>query len=184
MSEPLSKRKPISKRVRFEVFKRDGFVCQYCGAHPPDVLLELDHIVPVAENGTSDESNLVTSCFDCNRGKGATSLLTVPQSLSEKATEIEERESQLAGYRAVMQIRLDRIEDDMWAVADTLIPNSSQNGMRRDWLRSIKMFNERLPLHEVVDGAEIAIARKPYSENQRFRYFCGVCWKKIRDGNA
>jgi len=31
----MSDRTPISKRVRFEVFKRDGFQCQYCGASPP-----------------------------------------------------------------------------------------------------------------------------------------------------
>jgi 5-methylcytosine-specific restriction endonuclease McrA len=40
-------RKPLSKKLRFEVFKRDGFSCQYCGAHPPDVLLEIDHVIPV-----------------------------------------------------------------------------------------------------------------------------------------
>ena len=27
----------LSKKARFEIFKRDGFVCQYCGAHPPKV---------------------------------------------------------------------------------------------------------------------------------------------------
>lgn len=31
------KRKAISKRVRFEVFKRDSFKCQYCGKCAPDV---------------------------------------------------------------------------------------------------------------------------------------------------
>ncbi len=33
------KKAGISKRLRFEVFKRDGFVCQYCGNHPPAVVL-------------------------------------------------------------------------------------------------------------------------------------------------
>ena len=46
-----NKRKSITKSVRFEVFKRDGFKCQYCGASAPDVILEVDHIVPVAEGG-------------------------------------------------------------------------------------------------------------------------------------
>lgn len=33
------RRKPISKKIRFEVFKRDGFTCQYCGRMAPDVVL-------------------------------------------------------------------------------------------------------------------------------------------------
>ena len=65
-----AKRKPISKRIRFEVFKRDKFTCQYCGRMAPDVILEVDHIKPVAKGGNNDLLNLVTSCRDCNRGKG------------------------------------------------------------------------------------------------------------------
>lgn len=64
-------RQPISKRTRFEIFKRDNFTCQYCGTRPPDVVLELDHIHPVSLGGDSDEMNLITSCDVCNRGKGA-----------------------------------------------------------------------------------------------------------------
>lgn len=173
-------RKPISKKVRFEVFKRDGFTCQYCGAHPPDVILEVDHIIPVVGGGADTEENLVTSCFSCNRGKAANPLSVTPKSLAIKASEVQEAEDQLAGYRSVMQARADRIEDDAWRVADTLIPNSSKDGISRQWFQSIKIFNERLPLHEVIESADIARARKPYSEHQRFKYFCGVCWSKIK----
>ena len=66
----MAERKPISKKTRFEVFKRDRFTCQYCGRMSPDVILEIDHIKPVAEGGTNKMINLVTSCRDCNRGKG------------------------------------------------------------------------------------------------------------------
>lgn len=68
------KRKAVSKRVRFEVFKRDNFACQYCGAQSPDVILHVDHINPVAGGGDSDIMNLVTSCEPCNLGKGAKPL--------------------------------------------------------------------------------------------------------------
>lgn len=64
-------RKPMSKRLRFEIFKRDAFTCQYCGRRPPDVVLEVDHIHPVAAGGDNDEMNLISSCDDCNRGKAA-----------------------------------------------------------------------------------------------------------------
>jgi len=64
-----SKRKPISKKIRFEVFKRDKFQCQYCGRSAPDIVLNIDHIKPVAKDGDNDICNLITSCFDCNSGK-------------------------------------------------------------------------------------------------------------------
>lgn len=59
----------LSKKTRFEIFKRDGFTCQYCGQQPPAVKLEVDHIDPKANGGSDIEINLITSCFDCNRGK-------------------------------------------------------------------------------------------------------------------
>lgn len=62
-------RKPISKTLRFEVFKRDSFKCQYCGAEAPNVLLHIDHINPVADGGTNELTNLITSCMPCNLGK-------------------------------------------------------------------------------------------------------------------
>jgi len=62
-------RKNLSKKLRFEVYKRDNFTCQYCGRKAPDVILNIDHIVPVSKGGTNEILNLITSCFDCNNGK-------------------------------------------------------------------------------------------------------------------
>lgn len=70
----MAERKSISKKLRFEVFKRDSFTCQYCGRMAPDVVLEVDHINAVANGGENDIMNLITSCFDCNRGKGKKKL--------------------------------------------------------------------------------------------------------------
>ena len=69
-----AKRKALPKKLRFEVFKRDSFTCQYCGRMAPDVILEVDHILPVAEGGTNNIMNLITSCHDCNSGKGKRKL--------------------------------------------------------------------------------------------------------------
>ena len=60
----------LPQKLRFEVFKRDKHTCQYCGRSPPAVILEVDHIIPISSGGTDELSNLITSCFDCNRGKG------------------------------------------------------------------------------------------------------------------
>jgi len=59
----------ITKKIRFEVFKRDGFKCAYCGKSPPQITLEVDHIDPRSKGGKDDINNLLTACFDCNRGK-------------------------------------------------------------------------------------------------------------------
>jgi hypothetical protein len=65
----MSKRKALSKKIRFEVFKRDSFKCQYCGHASPDVILHVDHIHPVSQGGDDDILNLITSCDSCNSGK-------------------------------------------------------------------------------------------------------------------
>ena len=70
----MATRKPISKKVRFEVFKRDSFTCQYCGKKAPDAILHVDHIKPVSKGGGNTLLNYVTSCVECNQGKGATEL--------------------------------------------------------------------------------------------------------------
>lgn len=54
MSKDMGKRKPLSKKVRFEIFKRDSFKCQYCGGASPEVVLHVDHINPVSKGGDND----------------------------------------------------------------------------------------------------------------------------------
>lgn len=68
------KRLPISKALRFAIFARDRFTCQYCGERAPDVILHVDHIYPVAAGGTNEADNLITACEACNLGKGAAIL--------------------------------------------------------------------------------------------------------------
>lgn len=63
-------RKPLSKKIRFRVFQRDNFTCQYCGRSAPEVELHVDHIRSVANGGDNDMENLITACKDCNLGKG------------------------------------------------------------------------------------------------------------------
>lgn len=61
----------VSKRVRFEVLRRDTYTCRYCRSK--DNELTVDHVTPVALGGTDDPSNLVACCKDCNAGKSSTS---------------------------------------------------------------------------------------------------------------
>lgn len=180
-SEPAvkPKRRGISKKTRFEVFKRDGFRCQYCGAHPPEVILHVDHITAVAIGGENDQDNLVTSCEPCNLGKGARPLSVSPQSLSDKAKMIAEREEQLLGYQAIAEARRNRIEDEVWRVLALLNGGRRVDSAPRDEYASVQRFIEALGLHEVLEAADIAMGAS-HSYKGPFRYFCGVCWNKIR----
>lgn len=63
------KRQAISPRLRFDVLMRDGFTCRYCGQRPPEVVLEVDHIVPVSAGGATELNNLQAACRTCNSGK-------------------------------------------------------------------------------------------------------------------
>ena len=171
----------ISKRVRFEVFKRDAFTCQYCGATPPKVILHLDHIHPVSLGGANDGDNLVTSCQACNLGKSDVPLSSVPKTLEDRAVEVAEREEQIRGYNEVLRARAERIEDECWQVARILERDPELRSYGRADLLSIKRFIERLPLQDVLDAAEVTNANWPQSGGRHFRYFCGVCWNKIRE---
>lgn len=176
-------RKQISKKLRFEVFKRDGFVCQYCGATPPGAVLHVDHITPVAMGGKNDQDNLITSCESCNIGKSATPLSRIPESLSTKAERVAEQEAQIKGFNAVLQERAARIEREAWEVASVLENTQELESYNRADLTSIKRFLERLPFQDVIDSAETACAKRIYGRKQTFLYFCGVCWSRIRESH-
>jgi hypothetical protein len=91
------KRKGISPKVRFEVFKRDSFKCQYCGRCAPEIVLELEHIEPYSKGGTDEVLNLITSCWECNNGKGDRRLSddAVIKKQRDQLEELQERREQL-----------------------------------------------------------------------------------------
>jgi hypothetical protein len=61
------RRKPLSLRKRFFVFKRDRYKCRICKRS--GIELQVDHRVPVAQGGSDALDNLQTLCIECNRGK-------------------------------------------------------------------------------------------------------------------
>jgi len=54
---------------RRNIFKRDKFLCQYCGANPGAEELTIDHVIPRAQGGVSSWTNCVLACVDCNKRK-------------------------------------------------------------------------------------------------------------------
>lgn len=180
MSAPASiARVNPSKRMRFEVFKRDGFTCQYCGATAQDAKLVCDHIDPVANGGLTELDNLITACEPCNQGKSDKLLSDVPRSMAERAAEVEEREEQISGYQAILKAKRQRIESDAQEILDQFCAAFRRDGIPKKDFASIKRFIELLGLHECVEAADLATARMR-SYSRAFRYFCGVCWNKLR----
>ncbi|MBL8681429.1 MAG: HNH endonuclease [Myxococcales bacterium] len=57
------------KFCRGNVYRRDEFTCQYCGARPGASRLTFDHVLPRSRGGLTEWTNIVTACTDCNREK-------------------------------------------------------------------------------------------------------------------
>ena len=133
----------ISQRLRFEVFKRDKFTCQYCGQQAPDVILNCDHIKPVAGGGETDLLNLITSCRACNGGKGAISLTDASALNKQRTTlaDLDERRQQIEmmlawrdGLRDIERSTVDQICDRI-AERTQIRPNRNGEAHIAKWLR-------------------------------------------------
>ncbi len=61
----------ISLKFRWDVMKNGNYMCAECGSRPPEVSLEIDHIVPLAQGGIDGVTNLQVLCSRCNQGKKA-----------------------------------------------------------------------------------------------------------------
>lgn len=147
-------RQAINPKVRFEVFKRDQHQCRYCGHGPPDVKLEVDHVIPVAEGGRNDIDNLVTACAACNRGKGATSLEVVQPATDD-----------------VVQHWVAHLSRAFDYPADPV---------------SVSTFLARLPKKRIERARFLARYHRnsPRSGEGAWRYFCGICWRFIKEQKA
>ena len=171
-------RKSLSKKVRFEVFKRDAFTCSYCGKSPPEATLEVDHIVPVSGGGSSEIDNLVTACFACNRGKSDRPLELAPCSIVKKAEIIREREEQLIEYQKVLSERQARLDEEALRIM-SVYSDLAMYEAPPDARRSVVRFIDELGFFVVKDAMEYACLRNN-GGYASWKYFCGICWNKIR----
>lgn len=179
------KRKPISKKLRFEVFKRDGFTCQYCGRMAPDVILEVDHINPVANGGDNDIMNLVTSCRDCNRGKGKRALSSRDEIKAQQAQlkELSEKREQLQmmiewrkELEKLTDMQVDVVEDEFCSVTGKTFTEVGRS--------KISKLIEKYGLNEVFDSAKIYVESYYDSVSDKFtkpfETIGGICRNRER----
>lgn len=65
-------RNALTKQMRESILARDNWTCQKCGNsvyNEPNLLLEIDHIIPISMGGKTEPNNLQTLCWRCNREK-------------------------------------------------------------------------------------------------------------------
>jgi len=173
-------RKPLTKKVRFDVFKRDGFCCAYCGSKPPTVVLEVDHITPVSAGGSNCLDNLITSCFDCNRGKGANELSVAPDSIQRRAELLAEKTEQIKAYDRLIKSNKRREEKKIDEIEE--IFRQSFGGYFSDSFRaSVRSFVRSMPFEDVESAMFRACSKRKDSGSDALKYFCGICWNIIKE---
>lgn len=181
----------VSKKVRFEVFKRDKFTCQYCGRPAPDVVLELDHIDPSSKGGPDDIMNLATSCFDCNRGKSNRTLDddSVIKVQKQQLDELQKRREQL---EMMLEWQRELVDIDGQAVAELaefwgdLVDGYTLN---ETGLKNLRKWVRRFGLNEVIEAIkdstcqylEYAIGEERHTQesvDKSFDYIPRICKQK------
>ena len=145
-------------RMRFEIFKRDKFTCQYCGRTPPAVLLELDHIVPRSQGGSDEEPNLITSCSDCNRGKANVPLgfVKTPIALEEQAGLLKERQAQMQEYAKLCQ----KIADEKQKAVEQIgayLSHHCKIELTEAGERSFRQALDYHPLPKIIEAIDRAL---------------------------
>lgn len=64
----------MTSKLRENIKVRDDYTCKICNLSThieKNLLLEIDHIIPLAKGGITSETNLQTLCWRCNRSKAA-----------------------------------------------------------------------------------------------------------------
>jgi hypothetical protein len=152
-------RKSTGKRLRFSVFQRDQFTCQYCGAQPPDVVLVCDHIEPASKGGATTLDNLITSCVACNQGKADRSLADRPVRPDADLMYLETQQ-EIAELRQYQRAAAERDE-----VIDEIIERLQEVWLgyaETDWVPTSAVLRGMLDRYEpeTIEAAVVDVAVK------------------------
>lgn len=175
---------PVSKRTRFEVLRRDGHRCRYCGAGAGDSGLTVDHVLPVALGGGDGPDNLVAACRDCNSGKTSTSPDSplVAQVSDDAIRWAAARKAASEAMAAEVQHRTAYRDGflDAWNEWGSFVYKS----LPSDWPISVTRWQEQgLPLVALVEAVDIAMGAKVPRERV-FVYMCGVVKRRLSELDA
>lgn len=173
----------VSKALRFQVLRRDGHRCHYCGGAPPDVTLVVDHILPVALGGTDTADNLVTACSECNAGKGAMppdagTVAQVDNRNVEWAAAMEQAKAQVGEQReARLRVCAAFIKEwDSWPFAF----GGNPFPLPDNFADAVETWVERgLTDSDFEELIAVTMGKNGIPAGDRFRYFAGCCWRRI-----
>lgn len=179
----------VSKRLRFEVLRRDDHTCQYCGETAPGVTLHVDHVIPVSLGGSNNPGNLVAACKDCNAGKtsvpaGAPLVQKVNAHAAAYALALTDKMTRIRGRLEKENECIEQFEDlwKGWQVASTgkSIPRPDDY---KDALR--KWCHMGVPLDLIEYAIEVAMSKRGLtSDHGEFRYMAGVVWRTLDNEEA
>ena len=153
-----TKRKPLSKSIRFRIFARDNFTCRYCGRQSDTIALAVDHIFPVCQGGTNEEENLITACVDCNGGKAGK---TIPQIIPTEADRLrlaQERNEQVSAAQAAQEARRAR-ENLMQEVVNFWCACTNRSDVDSKTITTVLTYVDRFGVETVFPWIEKAAAR-------------------------
>lgn len=172
----------VSKRLRYEILRRDNHACRYCGQAAPDVALTIDHVVPIALGGSDDPTNLAAACADCNGGKSAT---TPDSPLVDDVGQDALRWSKAMQRAANIQWNHEEYLRDSEVVFDGYwhawtYADGEHVPLPNDWNRTIRLFvSYGLDVEALDTAIRTAMQAPKVSPDQVWRYFCGVCWRML-----
>lgn len=180
----------VSKRVRYEVMRRDNYACRYCGATAESgATLVIDHVVPESLGGASEPGNLATACRDCNSGKAASTpdepvVDDVRQAALRYAAAVRRAAADLEAAQAPMRDYVGAFDDEWRSFTHGLGPRDAIP-RPADWPRSIEgFFLAGLPIEALIDALHRSMSTTRVSHNAVFRYMCGICWSRVREIQA
>jgi hypothetical protein len=177
----------ISRRLRYEVLRRDSYTCRYCGAKAPDVEITVDHVIPVALGGTDEPSNLVAACGACNGGKTSSSPdAPLVAEVADRALEWAQamRQAQAKMLADVKLREADREQFREWWDGWRRVNGDSQTQIPKDpawWVTVDQLIVAGLPLPVLKGCIDLAMTQRKVKDENRFRYMCGVAWNKVKE---
>jgi len=157
----MAVREAISKAIRFEVFKRDKFTCQYCGSKAPDVVLNVDHIDPVANGGTNEIINLITSCFECNNGKRDI-LLNDDSKIVKQRKQLELLQERREQIELMLEWKksLSAFDNDVQGmICDYINSKIAPLTLNENGKRSIGSWLKKFNVDKILDGIDTAATK-------------------------
>lgn len=180
--------KTITKKTRFEIFKRDNFICQYCGKSVKDgVVLNVDHIIPKAKGGGNEEQNLITSCFECNSGKRHRTLddkrckvstTEVNKQLKRELKKAKDREEQLTEYYKLREEL--QTSDPELKVYNKILSEKLGFKLTTIGYKNCKKLFEKAGFDLFLESVDIVGCRDIKTTEERRKYLCGVLINKIK----